>query len=139
MKVKLINENPYGIPKYETIGSAGMDLYANESVDIPPHSIYAVDTGIKIQLPIGYEAQIRSRSGLSLKGIVVNNAPGTIDSDYTKAIKVILLNQNSKPYRVVAGNRIAQMVVAKHEIVEWEHVAKLDETTRKGGFGSTGV
>jgi dUTP pyrophosphatase len=139
MKVKIINESVLPLPKYQTQGSAGMDLMSNETINIPPNMVYAIDTGISIELPVGYEAQVRTRSGLSLKDIVVNNAPGTIDSDFRGRIRVILKNQSNAPYRVTMGDRIAQLVIAKVEKVEWVEADSMTETLRgERGFGSSG-
>lgn len=141
-KVKIINKSNYPLPEYKTPGSAGVDLYAN--LDIPftlePLKRTLIPTGIYIALPDGYEAQIRPRSGLAAKhGITVLNTPGTIDCDYRAEIKVILVNLSDQPYVITPGERIAQMVIAKYEKVEFEEVNELDETERgTGGFGSTG-
>ena len=130
------------LPKYATSGSAGMDLLANieEPLTIAPSEIKLISTGIAIALPINFEAQIRSRSGLALKhGIVVLNAPGTIDSDYRGEIKVILINHSKENYTVNPQDRIAQMVISKYETISWDIVTTLDTTERQeGGFGSTG-
>lgn len=141
LKVKIINKNEHGLPEYETPGSAGMDLRSNEDdFLILPGERRLVKTGIFIQLPDGYEAQVRPRSGLALKkGISVLNSPGTVDSDYRKEVGVILINYGSEPVEFKKGDRIAQMVVAKHEKVEWVSVDSLDETERKDGFGHTGI
>lgn len=142
MKVKIVNKSAYPTPEYKTEGSAGMDLYANVAFDITiaPLQRVLVPTGIYIELPKGYEAQVRPRSGLASKyGITVLNTPGTIDSDYRGEIKAILINLSNESFELKPGERIAQMVVAKHERVEWETVEFLDETERgEGGFGSTG-
>jgi len=143
MKVKIINKSAYPTPAYATAQSAGMDLKANieESVTLGPLERAMVPTGLYIALPAGYEAQVRPRSGLAAKrGITVLNTPGTIDADYRGEIKVILVNLSNEPFEIVPGERIAQMVVAKHETVEWDEVEVLDETDRgQGGFGSTGT
>jgi dUTP pyrophosphatase len=116
-----------------------MDLLSNEDINIPPNTAYAIDTGIRLEIPWGYEAQIRSRSGLSLQGLVVNNAPGTIDSNYRGLVRVILKNQNNYPFKVNKGDRIAQMVLAKVETIEWVLDDELSETERgERGFGSSG-
>ena len=142
MKVKIINTSAYPTPEYKTEGSAGMDLYANTTFEttIAPLQRVLVPTGIYIELPKGYEAQVRPRSGLAAKnGITVLNTPGTIDSDYRGEIKAILVNLSNEDFVLKPGERIAQMVVAKHERVEWEEVQVLEETERgDGGFGSTG-
>lgn len=145
MKVKIVNKSSYSLPKYETSASAGMDLKANigESIELAPLQRAMVPTGLFIELPVGYEAQVRPRSGLAAKhGISVLNAPGTIDADYRGEIKVILVNLSNEPFAINPGERIAQMVVAKHERVDWvevESVEQLEESERgAGGFGSTG-
>ena len=142
MKVQIINNSPYPCPSYATPQSAGVDLKANltESVTLQPLQRTMVPTGLFIALPAGYEAQVRPRSGLAAKhGITVLNTPGTIDADYRGEIKVILVNLSSEPFEIVPGERIAQMVIARHEQVEWEQVHELDATQRgAGGFGSTG-
>ncbi|MBQ0044128.1 MAG: dUTP diphosphatase [Bacteroidales bacterium] len=143
MKVKIINKSAFPTPAYATEQSAGMDLKANitESVTLGPLERAMVPTGLHIALPKGYEAQVRPRSGLAAKrGITVLNTPGTIDADYRGEIKVILVNLSNEAFEIVPGERIAQMVVARHETVEWEEVEVLDETERgEGGFGSTGL
>ncbi len=142
MKVPIVNHSPYPAPSYATSGSAGMDLKANleAPVTLSPLERALVPTGLFIALPEGFEAQVRPRSGLAARcGITVLNTPGTIDADYRGEIKVILVNLSSEPFTVNPGERIAQMVVARHERVEWEEVSALDETDRgEGGFGSTG-
>lgn len=145
MKVKIVNKSSYSLPKYETSASAGMDLKANigEPIELAPLQRAMVPTGLFIELPIGYEAQVRPRSGLAAKhGISVLNAPGTIDADYRGEIKVILVNLSNEPFAINPGERIAQMVVAKHERVDWvevESVEQLEQSERgAGGFGSTG-
>lgn len=142
MEVKIVNKSNHRLPEYATVDSAGMDLKANidEPFVLSPLERQVVPTGIFIQLPKGTEAQIRPRSGLAAKnGITVLNSPGTIDSDYTGEIKVILINLSNENFVVNPGDRIAQMVVARYERVEWNEVATLDETERgKGGFGHTG-
>ena len=143
MKVKIINHSHHPLPAYETEGSAGMDLRANidEPVVLKPLERTALPTGLFIELPTGYEAQIRPRSGLAAKrGITVANAPGTIDSDYRGEIKVIVVNLSNETQTLNDGERIAQMIVAKHERVEWEETSDLQETIRgAGGFGHTGA
>lgn len=142
MKVKIVNTSAYPTPEYKTEGSAGMDLYANTTFEttIAPLQRVLVPTGIYIELPKGYEAQVRPRSGFAAKnGVTVLNTPGTIDSDYRGEIKVILVNLSNEDFVLKPGERIAQMVVAKHERVEWEEVKVLEATERgEGGFGSTG-
>lgn len=142
MKLKIVNTSSNELPIYATKGSAGMDLRANlqEDVVIAPGERKLIPTGLKISLPVGYEAQIRPRSGLALKkGITVLNSPGTVDSDFIGEIGIILINHGEESFTVANGDRIAQMVIAKHETVEFEQVESLDETERgSGGFGSTG-
>lgn len=143
MKVKIVNHSPYPFPFYATPLSAGMDLRAaiTEPVVLKPLQRAMVPTGLYIALPEGYEAQVRPRSGLAAKkGITVLNSPGTVDADYRGEIRVILVNLSEEPFEIVPGERIAQMVIARHEHIEWEEVEVLDETKRgAGGFGSTGV
>lgn len=142
MKVKIVNSSDFEIPFYATEQSAGMDLKANitEPITLGPLERAMVPTGISIALPDGYEAQVRPRSGLAAKfGITVLNSPGTIDADYRGEIKVILVNLSNQEFTINRGERIAQMVVARHEKVEWDEVETLDQTERgAGGFGSTG-
>ncbi len=143
MKVKIVNKSAFAVPAYATELSAGMDLKANitEPIELGSLERAMVPTGLYIELPQGYEAQVRPRSGLAAKhGISVANSPGTIDADYRGEIKVILVNLSKDNFIINPGERIAQMVVAKHETVEWEEVEVLGETERgAGGFGSTGV
>lgn len=143
LKVKIINQSKYEDPAYATPGSAGVDLRANiqEVLELKPLERKLVPTGLFIELPIGFEAQIRPRSGLALKhGITVLNSPGTIDSDYRGEIKVLLVNLSHEVFRIEPGERIAQMVVASHEKVEWEPVTEINASNRStGGFGSTGT
>lgn len=142
MKVPIVNHSPYPCPAYATEQSAGMDLKANlaEPLVLKPLQRALVPTGLYMALPVGYEAQVRPRSGLAAKhGITVLNTPGTIDADYRGEVKVILVNLSDTPFEIVPGERIAQMVIARHEKVEWEEVNELDATSRGvGGFGSTG-
>ena len=142
MKVQIVNRSPYPCPSYATAQSAGMDLKANlkEPVVLQPLQRMLVPTGLYIALPEGYEAQVRPRSGLAIKhGITVLNTPGTVDADYRGEVCVILVNLSQEPFEIVPGERIAQMVIARHEQVEWEEVEVLNETQRgAGGFGSTG-
>lgn len=142
MKVKIVNRSPYPLPAYATALSAGMDLRANlaEPLVLGTLERSMVPTGLYIELPAGFEAQIRPRSGLAAKhGISIVNAPGTIDADYRGEIRVVLVNLSNEPFTVEPGERIAQMVVARHEQVEWESVEELAESRRgSGGFGSTG-
>ncbi|WP_025665396.1 dUTP diphosphatase [Aquimarina megaterium] len=143
MQIKIINQSSHDLPHYETIASAGMDLRAHitESITLKPLERTIVKTGLFIELPVGYEAQVRPRSGLAAKkGITVLNAPGTIDADYRGEIGVILVNLSNEDFTIQNGERVAQMVIAKHERAEWIEVTELSETTRgEGGFGSTGV
>ncbi|EGV42988.1 dUTP diphosphatase [Bizionia argentinensis JUB59] len=143
MTIKIINKSNHNLPHYETIASAGMDLRANisESRVLKPLERSIVGTGLFIELPIGFEAQVRPRSGLAAKnGITVLNAPGTIDADYRGEIGVILVNLSNEDFTIQNGERIAQLVIAKHERAEWELVEALSDTDRgAGGFGSTGV
>ncbi|MBX7240648.1 MAG: dUTP diphosphatase [Bacteroidia bacterium] len=143
ISIKIINRSQNPLPEYATALSAGMDLKANlkQEVRIAPGDIAIIPTGIFIELPEGYEAQIRPRSGLAAKsGISIPNSPGTIDADYRGEIKVILINLGKEFFVVNHGDRIAQMVVARHETVKWENVTSLNETDRgEGGFGHTGI
>ncbi len=143
MTIKIINKSEHSLPSYETLASAGMDLRANlkEAVQLQPLDRVIVKTGLFIELPIGYEAQVRPRSGLAAKhGITVLNSPGTIDADYRGEIGVILVNLSKEPFVIENGERIAQLVIAKHERAEWDVVEILSDTSRgAGGFGSTGV
>ena len=143
MTIKIINKSQHELPNYETIASAGMDLRANlvEPIELKPLERAVVKTGLFIELPIGYEAQVRPRSGLAAKkGITVLNSPGTVDADYRGEIGVILVNLSNENFIVENGERIAQLIIAKHERAEWISVEELTETSRgEGGFGSTGV
>ncbi|MBD3863186.1 MAG: dUTP pyrophosphatase [Olleya marilimosa] len=143
MQIKIINKSNHALPHYETIASAGMDLRANitDSILLKPLQRTIVKTGLFIELPIGLEAQVRPRSGLAAKkGITVLNAPGTIDADYRGEIGVILVNLSNEDFIIQNGERIAQLVIAKHERAEWLEVQTLSETDRgEGGFGSTGT
>ena len=143
MNVKVINKSKHDLPHYSTLTSAGMDLRANidEAISLKPLERTIVKTGIFMELPIGYEAQVRPRSGLAFKkGITVLNSPGTIDADYRGEVGVILVNLSSEEFVIEDGERIAQMVIAKHEQAKWVEVEILDASQRgAGGFGSTGV
>ena len=143
MIVSIINKSKNELPKYQTLISAGMDLRANidEPIIIKPLQRIVVNTGLFISLEPGYEAQIRPRSGLALnKGITVINSPGTIDADYRGEIGVILINLSDSSFEINSGDRIAQMIIAKHETISWRVVEKLDKSDRGNkGFGSTGV
>jgi dUTP pyrophosphatase len=143
MTIKIINKSGHALPHYETIASAGMDLRANitEPIVLKPLERTIVKTGLFIELPIGFEAQVRPRSGLAAKkGITVLNAPGTVDADYRGEIGVILVNLSNQDFTIENGERVAQLVIAKHERAAWIEVEALSETDRgEGGFGSTGT
>lgn len=143
MKVKVVNKSKHSLPHYSTIASAGMDLRANieESINLKPLERAIIKTGIFMELPVGFEAQVRPRSGLAFKkGITVLNSPGTVDADYRGEVGVILVNLSGEEFVIEDGERIAQMVIAKHEQADWVEVETLDDTERgAGGFGSTGV
>lgn len=143
MQINIINKSSHKLPHYETIASAGMDLRANinESITLKPLERTIIKTGLFIELPVGFEAQVRPRSGLAAKkGITVLNAPGTVDADYRGEIGVILVNLSNEDFVIENGERVAQLVIAKHERAEWNEVNELSETSRgEGGFGSTGV
>ena len=143
MKVKVINKSKHALPNYETIASAGMDLRANidESIILKPLERAIVKTGLFMELPVGFEAQVRPRSGLAAKkGITVLNSPGTIDADYRGEVGVILVNLSNNDFEIQDGERVAQMVVAKHEQIQWVETVELESSDRgAGGFGSTGV
>ena len=143
MQIKIINRSKNPLPSYSTVLSAGMDLRANldEPVTLKPLERILVPTGLYIQLPAGYEAQIRPRSGLALKkGVTVLNSPGTIDADYRGEIRVILINLSHEDFKIEHGERICQMIIASHETVSWQPVEVLEETNRgEGGFGHTGT
>ncbi len=143
MNIKIINKSAHPLPNYETLASAGMDIRANlkTPVTLKPLERAIIKTGLFIELPIGIEAQVRPRSGLAAKkGITVLNAPGTIDADYRGEIGVILVNLSNEDFTINNGERIAQLIIAKHERADWEEVTVLTQTQRgTGGFGSTGV
>jgi dUTP pyrophosphatase len=143
MNINIINQSKHQLPAYETLASAGMDLRANleEAVVIKPFERKLIATGLFIELPIGFEAQIRPRSGLAFKfGVTVLNSPGTIDADYRGEIKVLLINLSSEDFTIGDGDRIAQMIIANHEKAEWVQTNELSETERgAGGYGHTGV
>ena len=143
LKIKVVNKGHQPLPQYATTQSAGMDLRANldEAVTLKPLERHLIPTGLHISLPAGYEAQVRPRSGLALKkGITVLNSPGTIDADYRGEIGVVLINLSQEDFVVEDGERIAQMVIARHEQADFEVVKVLDETVRgEGGYGHTGV
>lgn len=142
MQIKIINKSHHALPAYETVHAAGMDLRAfiAEQIIIKPLQRFLIPTGLFMELPVGYEAQIRPRSGLAYKhGITVLNSPGTIDADYRGELKVLLVNLSDTDFVVNNGERIAQMVIAKHENVSWEPVEELSTTDRgEGGYGHTG-
>ena len=143
MQIEIINNSRHPLPEYATALSAGMDLRANleQAVTLPPLGRALIPTGLRIALPPGFEAQVRPRSGLAIKkGITLLNSPGTIDADYRGEIGVILANISQEPFTVNDGDRIAQLVVARHERVEWNTTEQLDTTQRgEGGFGHTGM
>ena len=142
MKINIINKSSHALPSYETIASAGMDLRAHivDAIVLKPLERKIIPTGLFMELPVGYEAQVRPRSGLAAKhGVSVLNSPGTIDADYRGEIGVILVNLSNDVFTINNGDRVAQMVIAKHERAEWNEVINLSETSRgEGGFGSTG-
>ena len=142
MNVQIINKSKHATPNYETEGAAGMDLKANieDVITLKPLERAIIKTGLFIALPIGFEAQVRPRSGLAAKkGITVLNSPGTVDADYRGEIGVILVNLSNEDFVINDGERVAQLVIAKHERINWKEVTVLDETERgSGGFGSTG-
>lgn len=143
IKVKIINRSGFDLPAYETPSAAGMDIHAalKEPVTLKPMERTLVPTGLRIQLPQGYECQIRPRSGLALRsGISIVNTPGTVDADYRGEISVIVINLSDTPFTINPGERIAQMVITTYSHVAWEPVDRIDETERgDGGFGHTGV
>lgn len=143
LAVNIINQSQHPLPKYQTALSAGMDLHANltEPVVLEPQARMLIPTGLFLELPEGYEAQVRPRSGLALKhGITVLNSPGTIDADYRGEIKVLLINHGQDPFTIQNGERIAQMVIAQHATVQWVETQSLSNTERgEGGYGSTGL
>lgn len=142
LQVEVINRSPYALPAYQTLGSAGLDLQAHIPEDwlLKAGEYRLIPTGLFMALPLGYEAQVRPRSGLAFKhGIAVLNSPGTIDADYRGEIGVLLINHGKNDFILKPGERIAQLVIAKHEQIEWQAVEKLSDTERgAGGFGSTG-
>jgi dUTP pyrophosphatase len=143
MQVKVINKSKHPLPQYETIASAGMDVRANidEPISLAPLERLLVKTGLFVEIPLGYEIQVRPRSGLAFKkGITVLNSPGTIDADYRGEIGVLLVNLSSEPFVIEDGERIAQLVLASHEQAQWQEVEILEDSDRgQGGFGSTGT
>lgn len=143
MKIRIINKSAHPLPDYKTPDAAGMDLLANnsETITLQPLERTLVPTGLYVEIPKGYEAQVRPRSGLALKkGITCLNSPGTIDADYRGEVGVILANLSNEPFEINTGDRIAQMVITRHETAEWQLTDSLSESDRgEGGFGSTGV
>ena len=143
IQVPIVNGGKHDLPTYQTEHAAGMDLRANleAPITLKPMERALIGTGLSLALPAGYEAQVRPRSGLAYKhGLTVLNSPGTIDADYRGEVKVLLVNLSMEPFEITDGERIAQLVVARHEQVSWQAVASLEETTRgTGGFGSTGT
>lgn len=143
MKVKVINKSGMDLPSYATVASAGMDVRAaiETPVTLAPLGRAVIPTGLFLEIPVGFEVQVRPRSGLAAKkGITVLNAPGTIDADYRGEVCVILVNLSQEPFVIERGERIAQLVLARHEVIEWETVETLEESQRgEGGFGSTGT
>lgn len=143
MTVKVVNKGSNALPQYATLASAGMDVRAslNAPVVLNPLQRAMIPTGLFLEIPVGYEVQVRPRSGLAAKkGITVLNTPGTIDADYRGEVNVILVNLSDQPFTVEPGERIAQLVLAKHEKIDWEEVSELGTTERgEGGFGSTGT
>ena len=143
MRIRIVNKSKHPVPAYETIHSAGMDLRANldNPILLKPMQRTLIPTGLFVEIPVGYEAQIRPRSGLAFKnGVTVLNTPGTIDADYRGEVKVILVNLSNDDFEVKDGERVAQMLIAAHERADWEEVNELTETTRgAGGFGHTGT
>lgn len=142
MEIKIINNSNNPLPAYETAHAAGMDLraFVNEAIVLNPNARELIPTGLFMEIPVGYEAQVRPRSGLAFKhGITVLNSPGTIDSDYRGEVKVLLINHGTEPFEINNGERIAQLIIAKHETVSWVNVNELTNTERgSGGYGSTG-
>ncbi len=142
LKVKIVNKSNHPLPEYSTLFSAGMDIRASlkEEIVLQPLQRTLVSTGLFIELPVGYEAQIRPRSGLAIEsGISFLNSPGTIDADYRGEIRIILINLSDKEFIVRDGERVCQMIISKHDIVEWNEVGALEDTFRgSGGFGHTG-
>lgn len=142
LKVKVVNRSNHSLPEYSTSLSAGMDIRANlsQAILVEPGQRVLVPTGLFIELPVGYEAQIRPRSGLALKkGITVLNSPGTIDADYRGEVGIILINHSDNAFEIIDGDRICQMIISRHESIVWEEVEQVGETARgEGGFGHTG-
>ena len=143
MNIKIVNKSNNPLPNYQTLGSSGMDLLSNNESEIiiKPMERTLVPTGIFLEIPVGYEGQVRARSGLSIKnGITLVNCVGTIDSDYRGELRVPIINLGSEPFKIVKGDRIAQLIITKYERITWDQVDTVEETDRgTGGFGSTGV
>ncbi len=143
MIVKIVNKSSNPLPEYKTIGSSGMDLLSNneEIITIQPMERHLVPTGLFLEIPLGYEGQVRARSGLSIKnGITLVNCVGTIDSDYRGELKIPIINLGDQPFEIKKGDRIAQLIVTKYEQVLWEETKEIEESSRgHGGFGSTGI
>ncbi len=143
MNIKIVNKSNNPLPNYQTLGSSGMDLLSNNESEIiiKPMERTLVPTGIFLEIPVGYEGQVRARSGLSIKnGITLVNCVGTIDSDYRGELRVPIINLGNEPFKIVKGDRIAQLIITKYERITWDQVDAVEETDRgTGGFGSTGV
>ncbi|GAB6109181.1 dUTP diphosphatase [Fusibacter bizertensis] len=143
MTIKIVNQSQNPLPEYKTLGASGMDLLSNneETIVIAPMERQLVPTGIFVEIPLGYEGQVRARSGLSIKnGITLVNCVGTIDSDYRGELKIPVINLGNEPFTINKGDRIAQLIIAKYERIDWEAVDSIEDTHRgTGGFGSTGV
>ncbi|MDH8676577.1 dUTP diphosphatase [Fusibacter bizertensis] len=143
MKIKIVNQSQNPLPEYKTLGASGMDLLSNneEVITIAPMERQLVPTGIFVEIPLGYEGQVRARSGLSIKnGITLVNCVGTIDSDYRGELKIPIINLGNEPFTINKGDRVAQLIIAKYERIDWETVENVEDTHRgTGGFGSTGV
>ncbi len=143
MTIKIVNQSQNPLPEYKTLGASGMDLLSNneETITIAPMERQLVPTGIFVEIPLGFEGQVRARSGLSIKnGITLVNCVGTIDSDYRGELKIPIINLGDEPFTINKGDRIAQLIIAKYERIEWEAVETVEDTHRgTGGFGSTGV
>lgn len=143
MTIKIVNQSQNPLPEYKTLGASGMDLLSNneETITIAPMERQLVPTGIFVEIPLGFEGQVRARSGLSIKnGITLVNCVGTIDSDYRGELKIPIINLGEEPFTINKGDRIAQLIIAKYERIEWEAVETVEDTHRgTGGFGSTGV
>ncbi|OJV64643.1 MAG: deoxyuridine 5'-triphosphate nucleotidohydrolase [Clostridiales bacterium 38-18] len=143
MKIRIVNQSGNPLPEYKTHGASGMDLLANneEAITIAPMERQLVPTGLFVEIPFGFEGQVRARSGLSIKnGITLVNCVGTIDSDYRGELKIPVINLGDSSFTIVKGDRVAQLIITRYEKIEWEQTEEIDETHRgEGGFGSTGV